>query len=56
MEMLVNGMKASVDKASVDAAKARSIADGASSQGGVVAKGLEALAKRVNKLEDKVFK
>ncbi len=56
METLVNGIKASVDKVSVDAAKARSIANGASSQGGVLVKGLDEMMKRVSKLEDKIFK
>ena len=57
MESTVTGMKAAVDKAGADALKAHQIADGASSQGGgVVTKNLEAMAKRMTKVEDKVFK
>ena len=56
MESTVNGIKASVDKAGADALKARQIADGASSQSGVVSKNLDAMSKRVAKMEDKVFK
>ena len=56
MESTVNGINASADKAAADALKARQIADGASSQAGVVAKSLDAMTKRVAKMEDKVFK
>ena len=56
MEATVSGRKASVEKAGADALKARQIADGASSQSGVVSKNLDAMTKRVSKMEDKVFK
>ena len=56
MEATVHGIKASAEKAAADALKARQIADGASSQAGVVAKNLDVITKRVSKVEDKIFK
>ena len=56
LEASVTEMKASVQKAVVESGKARSIADGVSSQVGVITKNVEAAEKRVTKLEDKVVK
>ena len=56
LEASVTEMKASIQKAVVESGKARSIADGVSSQVGVINKNVEAAGKRVSKLEDKVFK
>ena len=56
MEAAFAVMKTTVEKASGDASKARSIADGASSLSGVLNKTVDAMSKKVNKLEDKVFR
>lgn len=56
LEASVTEMKVNVQKAVVESGKARSIADGVSSQVGVIIKNVEAAGKRVTKLEDKVFK
>ena len=56
LEATVTTVKTVVDKAMDEAKKARSIADGASSLAGVASKGVDALCKKVTKLEDKVFR
>ena len=51
LEAAMNGVKAQVEKASTDAAKARSIADGSASASSVAAKTIVELTKRIVKLE-----
>jgi hypothetical protein len=56
MESTVTSVKTMVDKAMEVAKKARYIADGASRVAGVASKAADAVAKKVAKLEDKVFR